>query len=69
MINDLVLEEIIIKAWRYADVLLFLLTCYHDRIRLRSYSTTPGVPILIEKNIGELFIGRKDLAFSFGVYS
>ena len=30
MINDLVLEGIFIRTWKYADVLLFLLTCYCD---------------------------------------
>jgi hypothetical protein len=30
MINDVVLEGIVVKAWMYADDLLFRLACYHD---------------------------------------
>jgi hypothetical protein len=30
MINDGVLERIVVKAWKYADDLLFRLTCYRD---------------------------------------
>jgi hypothetical protein len=30
MINDVVLEGIVVRIWKYADDLLFRLTCYHD---------------------------------------
>jgi hypothetical protein len=30
MINDIVLEGIIVKSWKYADDLLFRLACYRD---------------------------------------
>jgi hypothetical protein len=30
MINDVVLEGIIVKTWKYADDLLFRLACYRD---------------------------------------
>ena len=30
MINDVVLEGIIVKTWKYADHLLFSLVCYRD---------------------------------------
>ena len=30
MINEVVLEGIIVKAWKYADDLLFRLACYRD---------------------------------------
>jgi len=30
MINDVVLEGIVVKAWKYADDLLFRLACYRD---------------------------------------
>jgi hypothetical protein len=30
MINDVILEGIIVKSWKYADDLLFRLACYRD---------------------------------------
>jgi len=30
MINDVVLEGIVVKAWKFADDLLFRLACYRD---------------------------------------
>ena len=30
MINDVVLEGIVVKTWKYADDLLFRLACYRD---------------------------------------
>jgi hypothetical protein len=30
MINEVVLEGIVVKAWKYADDLLFRLACYRD---------------------------------------
>jgi hypothetical protein len=30
MNNDVVLEGIVVRTWKYADDLLFRLACYHD---------------------------------------
>jgi hypothetical protein len=30
IINDVVLEVIVVRTWKYADDLLFRTTCYHD---------------------------------------
>ncbi len=30
MINDVILEGIVVRTWKYADDLLFRLACYRD---------------------------------------
>ena len=41
MINEVVLEGIVVKAWKYADDLLFRLACYRDP----DLPTKPFIPL------------------------
>jgi hypothetical protein len=66
MINDVVLENIVVKAWRYAVALLFHLACYRhpdlppkplnelqdatDFVKLRVPKGNLGLPVVVEKN-------------------
>ncbi len=44
MINDVVLEGIVVKTWKFEDDLLFRLACYRDLDLLqKSLSDTWGV--------------------------
>ena len=44
MINDVVLEGIVVKTWKYADDLLFRLACYRDP-NLKPYSFNNDRPL------------------------
>ncbi len=66
MINDVVLEGIIVKTWKYADDLLFRLACYRDPdlpqkplnevqdaadfVTIRVPKGNLGAPVVVEKN-------------------
>jgi hypothetical protein len=66
MINDLVLEEIAVRTWRYAYDLLFRLACYRhpdlppkplnerqdvtDFVTLQVPKSNLGAPVVVEKN-------------------
>ena len=66
MINDVVLEGIVVKAWKYADDLLFRLACYRDPdmpqkplnetqdaadfVTVRVPKGNLGAPVVVEKN-------------------
>ncbi len=66
MINDVVLEGIVVKTWKYADDLLFRLACYRDPdlpqkplngvqdaadfVTIRVPKGNLGAPVVIEKN-------------------
>jgi hypothetical protein len=66
MINDVVLEGIVIKTWRYADDLLFRLASYRDPdlppkplnevqdaadfVTIRVPKGNLGAPVVVEKN-------------------
>ncbi len=66
MINDVVLEGIVVKAWKYADDLLFRLACYRDPdlphkplnevqdaadfVTIRVPKGNLGAPVVVEKN-------------------
>jgi hypothetical protein len=66
MINDVVLEGIVGKTWRYADDLLFRLECYRDTdqphkllnevqdmtdfFTIRVLKGNLGAPVVVEKN-------------------
>ena len=66
MINDVVLEGIVVKAWKYADELLFRLACYRDPdlpqkplnevqdaadfVTVRVPKGNLGAPVVVEKN-------------------
>ena len=66
MINDVVLEGIIVKTWKYADDVLFRLACYRDPdlpqrplnevqdaadfITIRVPKGNLGAPVVVEKN-------------------
>ena len=66
MINDVVLEGIVVKAWKYADDLLFRLACYRDPdmpqkplnevqdavdfVNIRVSKGNLGAPMVVEKN-------------------
>ena len=67
MINDVVLEGIVVKAWKYADDLLFRLACYRDPdlpqkplngvqdaadfVTVRVPKGNLGAPVSVEKGI------------------
>ncbi|PWB50514.1 MAG: hypothetical protein C3F13_16310 [Anaerolineales bacterium] len=66
MINDVVLEGIIVRTWKYADDLLFRLACYRDPdlpqkplnevqdaadfVTIRVPKGNLGAPVVVEKN-------------------
>ncbi len=66
MINDVILEGIVVKTWKYADDLLFRLACYRDPdlpqkplnevqdaadfITIRVPKGNLGAPVVVEKN-------------------
>jgi hypothetical protein len=66
MINDVVLEGIIVKTWKYADDLLFRLACYRDPdlpqkplndikdaadfVTIRVPKGNLSAPVVVEKN-------------------
>ncbi len=66
MINDVVLEGIVVKTWKYADDLLFRLACYRDPdlpqkplneiqdaadfVTIRVSKGNLGAPVVVEKN-------------------
>src|SRR5512136_557203 len=66
MINDVVLEGIVVKTWKYADDLLFRLACYRDPdlpqkllseiqdaadfVTIRVPKGNLGAPVVVEKN-------------------
>jgi hypothetical protein len=66
MINDVVLEGIVVKAWKYADDLLFRLACYRDPdmpqkpfsevkdaadfVTIRVPKGNLGAPVVVEKD-------------------
>ncbi len=66
MINDVVLERIVVKTWKYADELLFRLACYRDPdlpqktpnevqdaadfVTIREPNGNLGAPVVVEKN-------------------
>ncbi len=66
MINDVVLEGIVVKTWRYADDLLFRVACYRDPdlpqkqlneiqdaadfVTIRVPKGNLGAPVVVEKN-------------------
>ena len=66
MINDVVLEGIIVKTWKYADDLLFRMACYRDPdlpqkplnevqdaadfVTIRVPKGNLGAPVVVEKN-------------------
>ena len=66
MINDVVLEGIVVKTWRYADDLLFRLASYRDPdmpqkspgdvhdvadyVTVRVLKSNLGAPVVIERN-------------------
>ncbi len=66
MINDVVLEGIVVKTWKYADDLLFRLACYRDPdlpqkplnevhdaadfVTIRVLKGNLGAPVVVEKN-------------------
>ena len=67
MINDVVLEGIVVKTWKYADDLLFRLACYRDPdlpqkplnevqdaadfVTIRVPKGNLGVPVVVEKSL------------------
>ncbi len=67
MINDVVLEGIVVKTWKYADDLLFRLACYRDPdlpqklrnetqdaadfVTIRVPKGNLGAPVVVEKNL------------------
>jgi hypothetical protein len=66
MINDVVLEGIVVRAWKYADDLLFRLACYRDPdlpqkplndiqdaadfVTIRVPKGNLSAPVVVEKN-------------------
>jgi hypothetical protein len=66
MINDIVLEGIVVRTWKYADDLLFRLTCYRDPdlpqkplnevqdaadfVTIRVPKGNLGAPVVVERN-------------------
>ncbi len=66
MINDVVLEGIVVKTWKYADDLLFRLACYRDPdmpqkplneaqdaadfVTIRVIKGNLGAPVTVEKS-------------------
>ena len=67
MINEIVLEGIVVKTWKYADDLLFRLACYRDPdlpsksvnnvqdaadyVTIRVLKGNLGAPVTIEKGL------------------
>lgn len=67
MINEVVLEGIVVKTWKYADDLLFRLACYRDPdLPQKSFTNTQdaadfvtvrvlkgnlGAPVAVEKGV------------------
>jgi hypothetical protein len=67
MINEVVLEGIVVKAWKYADDLLFRLACYRDPdlptkslndiqdaadfVTIRVIKGNLGAPVSVEKGV------------------
>ncbi len=67
MINDVVLEGIVVKTWKFADDLLFRLACYRDPdmpqkplnetqdaadfVTVRVPKGNLGAPVVVEKNL------------------
>jgi hypothetical protein len=66
MVNDVVLERIVVRTWKYADDLLFHLACYRDPdlpqkplnevqdaadfVTIRVPKDNLGAPVVVEKN-------------------
>jgi hypothetical protein len=66
MINEVVLEGIVVRTWKYADDLLFRLACYRDPdlpqkplnevqdaadfVTIRVPKGNLGAPVMVEKN-------------------
>jgi len=66
MINDIVLEGIVVRTWKYADDLLFRLACFRDPdlpqkplnniqdtadfVTIRVPKSNLGAPVVVEKN-------------------
>jgi hypothetical protein len=67
MINEVVLEGIVVKTWKYADDLLFRLACYRDPdlpqkplnevqdaadfVTIRVTKANLGAPVMVEKGV------------------
>ena len=67
MINEVVLEGIVVKTWKYADDLLFRIACYRDPdmpskslndiqdaadfVTIRVLKGNLGAPVVVEKGI------------------
>ena len=67
MINEVVLEGIVVKTWKYADDLLFRLACYRDPdlpqkalsdtqdaadfVTIRVTKGNLGAPVVVEKGV------------------
>jgi hypothetical protein len=67
MINEVVLEGIVVKTWKYADDLLFRLACYRDPdlpqkplnevqdaadfVTIRVTKANLGAPVVVEKGV------------------
>lgn len=67
MINEVVLEGIVVKTWKYADDLLFRIACYRDPdlpskslndvqdaadfVTIRVLKGSLGAPVVIEKGV------------------
>jgi len=65
MINEVVLEGIVVKTWKYADDLLFRIACYRDPdlpskslndvqdaadfVTIRVFKGNLGAPVVVEK--------------------
>jgi len=50
MINDVVLEGIVVKAWKYADDLRFRLVCYRDRAEIAKAADAAALAAASEIN-------------------
>lgn len=50
MINDVVLEGIVVKAWKYADDLLFRLACYRDQAVIAKAADAAALAAALEIN-------------------
>ena len=56
MINDVVLEGIIVHAWKFAVDLLFRLACYRDPdLPTKLLNDTRGFPIDREEHLGTFY--------------
>ncbi len=67
MINEVVLEGIVVKTWKYADDLLFRLACFRDPdlpqkslneiqdaadyVTIRVFKGNLGAPVMVEKGV------------------